>query len=220
MIKYSSLVNDSRVGDLTLDVLSFSAIKVASEGLCSVFCSIVSIGPVSMGAEGPASASTRVVVASTGSFAEAGVGALVNSKTASSTLAILLLLGVIAGVLDTFGNSGSGGGLRIFVNHADSSSSGYLADFSLASVGRFGTSIDLIFSCPITFGASADSPLAPAGPGYSGSAVEEIPSASFGTLAVSMYLGRCVKTLIFFPFGVAEMAKVAAFLFFPCFHEG
>jgi hypothetical protein len=32
--------------------------------------------------------------------------------------------------------------------------------------------------------------LAPTGTGYSGSTVEEVPSASFGTLAVSMYLGR------------------------------
>jgi hypothetical protein len=46
------------------------------------------------------------------------------------------------------------------------------------------------------------------------------PSASIGTLAVSMYLGRCVKTLIFLPFGVAEMAEAAAFLFFPYFRKG
>jgi hypothetical protein len=62
--------------------------------------------------------------------------------------------------------------------------------------------------------------LAQAGPRYSGSAAEEVASASFVTLVVSMYLGRCVKILIFFPFGVAEMAKVAAFHFFPCFREG
>jgi hypothetical protein len=92
--------------------------------------------------------------------------------------------------------------------------------FSFASAGRFGASADLAFSCPITFGTSTDSPLAPAGLGYSGSTAEEAPSACFGTLAVSMYLGRCVKTLIFLPFGVAEMAEVATFIFFPCFHEG
>jgi hypothetical protein len=49
-----------------------------------------------MGAEGPASTSTRVVAVSAAFFAEAGVGALVDSKTTSNTLAILLLLRVIA----------------------------------------------------------------------------------------------------------------------------
>jgi hypothetical protein len=39
-------------------------------------------------------------------------------------------------------------------------------------------------------------------------------------VAISIFLGRCVKTLIFLPFGTAEMAEVAVFLFFPCFHEG
>jgi hypothetical protein len=123
--------------------------------------------------------------------------------------------------LDTFGNSGSGGGLRIFGSLADSSSSGSSTVFSLASAGRFGASASSIFSCPAIFGTSADSSLALAGVGYSSSEAEEIPSTSFGTLAVSMYLGRCVKTLIFFPFSVAEMAEAAAsFLFFPCFREG
>jgi hypothetical protein len=56
--------------------------------------------------------------------------------------------------------------------------------------------------------------------GYLGSVAEEAPSASFGTLAVSMYLGRCVKTMIFLPFGVAGIAEVIAFLFFPYFCEG
>jgi hypothetical protein len=92
--------------------------------------------------------------------------------------------------------------------------------FSLASVGRFGTSTVLAFSCPIAFGTSAYSPLAAAGARYSNSIAEEVPSASFGTLGVSMYLGWCVKTLIFLSFGVAEMAEVAAFLFFPCFRKG
>jgi hypothetical protein len=154
------------------------------------------------------------------SFAGAGVHTLVDSKTASSTLAILLLLGVIAGALDTFGNSGSGGGLRIFGNPADSSSSGSSVVFSLASVGRFDAPADSALSCPITLGTSADSPLELTGARYPGSAVEDVHSASFGTLAVSMYLGWCVKTLIFLPFGAAEMAEVANFLFFPAFREG
>jgi hypothetical protein len=51
-------------------------------------------------------------------------------------------------------------------------------------------------------------------------AVEDVPSPSFDIVAVSMYLGRCIKTLIFSPFGTAGMAEVAAFLFFPYFHEG
>jgi hypothetical protein len=129
-------------------------------------------------------------------------------------------LGVIAGNLDTFGNSGSSGGLRIFGSPVDSSSSGSSTVFSLASIGRFGASADSAFSYPIAFGTSGDSPLAPSGAGYSGSAVEEVPSASFGTLAVSIYLGRWVKTLIFLPFGVEEMAEVAAFLFLSLLSRG
>jgi hypothetical protein len=99
----------------------------------------------------------------------------------------------------------------------------FLAIFSLVLVGRFGTSAISVFSysaITIGFGTSADSPLALAREGYSGSTAEEGPSASFGTLAVSMYLGQCVKTLTFFPFGVVEIAEAATFLFFPCFHEG
>jgi hypothetical protein len=54
----------------------------------------------------------------------------------------------------------------------------------------------------------------------SGSTAEEGPSASFDTLAVSMYLSRYVKTLTFFPFGVEEIVKATAFLFFHCFRKG
>jgi hypothetical protein len=67
-----------------------------------------------VGTEGPASGSARAVAASAVSFAGAGVDAHVDSRTTSSMLAILLLLEVIAGALDTFGNSGSAGGLKIF----------------------------------------------------------------------------------------------------------
>jgi hypothetical protein len=111
-----------------------------------------------MGTEGPASTSARVVAASAASFAEARVGALVESKIVSSTLPILLLLGVIAGALDTFCNSGSGGRLRIFGSPVDSSSSGSLTVFSLASLGRFGASAGSVLFCPVAFGTSADSP--------------------------------------------------------------
>jgi hypothetical protein len=170
-----------------------------------------------MGNEGPALVSTRTVAASVVSFAGAEVDALVYSKTASNTLAILLLLGVTAGTLDTFGNSGSGNGLKIFGSPIGSPSSGSSAAFPLASVECFGASANSVTEI---FGTSADSPLEMVGAGYPSSVVEDVPSASFGTVVVSMYLGWCVKTLIFLPFNVAEMAEVAAFLFFPCFHEG
>jgi hypothetical protein len=87
----------------------------------------------------------------------------------------------------------------------------------LASAAGFGASADPVAG---TFGTSADSSLEPARAGYPGSVVEDVPSTSFDIVAVSMYLGRCVNTLIFLPFSAAEMAEVAVFLFFPCFHEG
>jgi hypothetical protein len=111
----------------------------------------------------------------------------------SSTLAILLLLEVIAGALGTFGNFGSGGGLRIFCNLADSPSSSTSVIFSVASAECFSTLADSIFSCPIISGTSVDSPLEPVGVGYPGSTVEDVPSASFGTEAVSMYLAGVSK---------------------------
>jgi hypothetical protein len=169
-----------------------------------------------MGTEGPTSTSTRAIAASAASFVEAGVGALVDSKTTSNTLTILLLLGVVTGTLDTFGNSGSGSGLKIFGSPVGFSNSGSSTVFS-ASAGRFGAPADSALSYPITFETLADSPLELTGVRYPGSAVEDVPSASFDTLVVSMYLGRCVKTLIFLPFGATEMAEVAAFLFFPSF---
>jgi hypothetical protein len=142
--------------------------------------------------------------------------------TASKTLAILLLFRVAAGIFVIFGSPVSCDVLRNFGCLADLFGSGPSADF-LVSPGHFGTSTVSVSSCTIItigFGTSADSPLASAGVGNSGSIAEEVPSASFGTLSVSMYLGRCVKTLIFFPFGVAEMAEAAAFLFFLYFREG
>jgi hypothetical protein len=120
--------------------------------------------------------------------------------TVSSTLAILLLLGVVAGAFATFGNFASTVGLKISGSTITFSSSGFLAASSLAStgsaIGTFDSSICLA------------------------STVEDVPSPSFGTVAVSMYLGRCVRTLIFLPFGTTEMAEAAVFLVFPCFHEG
>jgi hypothetical protein len=121
MIKSNSSVDASGIGNSTfLGASSFSKTRAASKGPCSIFY-LVSTGPVSMGTKGPALASA--------SFAEAGVAALVDSRIASSTLAILLLLGVIAGALDTFDSSSSDGGLRIFGNLANSSGSGSSATF-------------------------------------------------------------------------------------------
>jgi hypothetical protein len=63
----------------------------------------------------------------------AGVNALVVSMIASSTLTILLVLGVVAGAFATFGNSALAGGLKISSSITAFFSSGSLAAFSLAS---------------------------------------------------------------------------------------
>jgi hypothetical protein len=69
-----------------------------------------------------------------------------------------------------------------------------------------------------TFGTVADSSaLQTAGGACFASTVEDAPSLIFGTMVVSMYLGRCIKTLIFLPFGTVKMAEAAVFLFFPAF---
>jgi hypothetical protein len=146
-----------------------------------------------VGTVGPASGLARTVAASAVYFAGAGVDALVDSMTASSTLAILLLLGLIAGVFDTFDNSSSDGGLKIFGGPAVSSRSSSSVAFPLASIACLGALADSIAE---TFGISADSLLEPAGAGCPGSVVEEVLSTSFSTVAVSMYLGRCVKTFL------------------------
>jgi hypothetical protein len=82
------------------------------------------------------------VAASTTFFVGAGVKAFLVSMIASSTLAILLLLGVVAGAFVTFGNSG----LRIFSIITVFSNSDSLATSSLAlagpTIGTFGTTID------------------------------------------------------------------------------
>jgi hypothetical protein len=136
---------------------------------------------------------------------------------ASSTLAILLL-GVIAGAFDTFGNSGSSGALKIFGGPTVSSRSGSSTAFPLASAVCFGASADPDAG---TFGTSADSlALRSTGAECPGSAIEDVPSPSFGTVVVSIYLGQCVKTLIFLPFGTTEIAEATFFFFFPCFREG
>jgi hypothetical protein len=121
MIKSNPSVGSSGVGDLIFSgVLYFSKIKVAPTGFA-----LVQVGS-------PASVISGDILASSNFFGmspslssfEAGVCTFVDSIIASSTLAILLLLGVIAGILDTFDNSGSGGGLRVFGCLADSFSFG------------------------------------------------------------------------------------------------
>jgi hypothetical protein len=125
---------------------------------------------------------------------------------ASSTLAILLLLGVVAGAFATFGNFASAGGLKISSGTIVSPSSGFLTAFSLALAAFFGVSTS---SAVGTFSKSI----------CLASAVEDVPLPNFGTMDVSIYLGRWVKTLIFLSFGTTEMVEAAFYLFFPCFCE-
>jgi hypothetical protein len=108
-----------------------------------------------VGTEGPASTSAQAVAASTTFFAGAGVNALVDSMTASSTLVILLLLRVITGAFDIFGNSGFAGGLKIFGSPTVSPIFGTVAIFSLASAPCFGDGRSRLFClssgrCPFT----------------------------------------------------------------------
>jgi hypothetical protein len=108
---------------------------------------------------------------------------------ASSTLAILLLLGVAAGIFDAFGSSVSHNELRAFSCSIAFFSSGPSAGFVLASIGAE----------------------------QLGSDTEEDPSIGLGTSAISMRLGRCVKTLTFFDLGVLEVAKHQCFFSFLAF---
>jgi hypothetical protein len=120
-----------------------------------------------------------------GASAEAGVDVFTVSIIASSTLAILLFLEVVARILDGFGSSIVHGGLSAF-------------------------------NCPAAFSSfdsSASSILASTDTKRLGSAIGATLSISFSTSAVSMRLGRRVKTLTFFVFDVLEVTEVAAFLF-------
>jgi hypothetical protein len=104
-----------RAGDLDFSgTLSFSSAIGA-----------VSKGPVSAGtSEGPTSAGALAMLATTVFLAsliyalrasvETGADVFTDSKTVSSTLAILLFLGVTAGTLDGFGNPIVLGGLNTF----------------------------------------------------------------------------------------------------------
>jgi hypothetical protein len=92
--------------------------------------------------------------------------------TVSSTLAILLLLGVVAGAFVTFGNSVSTGGLRIFGSSTVFSNSGSLASAD-PTIGAFDNTVE---------------PSASASAGAT-SIAEEVPSPNSGTTAVSIYHG-------------------------------
>jgi FtsZ-interacting cell division protein ZipA len=76
------------------------------------------------------------------------------------------------------------------------------------------------FSCSVvisSFGTSASFDLASAGIEQPGSVTRATLSLSFSTSAISIRLGRCVKTLTFFDLDTLEVAEVKVFLFFPCF---
>jgi hypothetical protein len=158
-------------GDLNfLEAPSFSRIIGAlSEGLASAGTP-----------EGPASEIVYAIPASSdffetlasvlGTSVVAGVYVFTDSITTSSTLAILLFIGVTAGMLDGFGSSVVQGGLSAF-------------------------SCSVIFS---SFGTSTGFDLASAGIERPVSVTVATLSLSFGTSVVSIRLGRCVKTLTFF----------------------
>jgi hypothetical protein len=186
-IKSSPSVGASGAGDLSFSgAFSFSLIRGAAPEGCT-----------SAGAEGPASKVACAIPASSNFFkaspsvsdAEAGVYTFTYSMTASSTLAILLLLRVAAGIFDALGSSVSRNGLK-----------------------AFGCS-DVVFSS----GSSTDSVPASAGAERHGSDMEEDPSIGLSTLAVSMRLGRCVKTLTFFGFAMLEIAEQQSFFSFLAF---
>jgi hypothetical protein len=161
-MNYNSLVGASGAGDLHFsEALSFSRIiGVLSEGLASaVVCTM--------------SASSdfyETLPSVLGASTEAGVDVFTDSITASSMLAILLFLGVVAGMLDGFCSSIVHGGLNAFNCSVAFSSFGSSAGFVLAS-----TDTERL-----------------------GSAIGVAPSISFVTSVVSMRLGQRLKTLTFF----------------------
>jgi hypothetical protein len=114
----------SGAGDLAFSTTSFStAILIFGNSYSALYS--VTAGSAPAGTKGPALVLARAVAASATFFVGAGVNALVVSITASSTLAILLLLGVVAGAFATFGNSASASGLKISGSAITFSSSGF-----------------------------------------------------------------------------------------------
>jgi hypothetical protein len=132
----SSLMGASGAGDLDFSgTLYFSkVISAVSEGLASA------------GAfEGPTSTGVWAMLASAvfleslacmlRASVEAGADVFMDSRTASSTLAIHLFLGVTATMLDGFGNPTAHGGLNTFNCSAVFSNFGSSAGFVLALTG-------------------------------------------------------------------------------------
>jgi hypothetical protein len=114
------------------ETLSFSKVTgAASEGLASAGVSegLASVGVWAMLASAVSLKSLACVPRAS---AEAGVDVFTDSITASSTLAILLFLGVAAGMLDGFGSSVAHGGLNAFSCYAIFSSFGSSIGFVLA----------------------------------------------------------------------------------------
>jgi hypothetical protein len=149
-------------------------------------------GLASVEDEGPASAAVCAMPASLDFFkaspfvsgTEAGVCTFGDSITVSSTVSILLLSGVAAGIFDTCGSSISYCGLRVF-----------------------GCSVNFFSS-----GSSACSSLDSRGAERLGSDAEEDSSTGFGISTVSARLGQCVKTFTFFDFDMLEIAEVTVSL--------
>ena len=114
-----------------------------------------------------------------------------GSKTASKTLAILLFLGVVVAVADSFGSAVT----STFGCSVAFSDSGYLTGSALASIGITGA---------ISVAGGVASAL----------------SISFDTSTVPMGFGLRVKTLTFLAFGALEDVEAATFLFPPCLRTG
>jgi hypothetical protein len=134
---------------------------------------------------------TSLVLLPKASTQEEG-GVFTDSRTASKTLSILRFLGVSV------------------------------------VIGSFGNIVAFIFGCSGTFSVtgsgslarSAVTPVGTIGMASIAGGVVSTFSLSFGTSAVSMRLGRRVKTLTFFDLDKLEDAEVKSFLFLPCFHVG
>jgi hypothetical protein len=113
-INYSSSVDALGAGDFSFfDTLSFpTSIGIAPRGHASVEVK----GPASEVACTIQSLPDFFKASPSESGAEAGVCTFTDSIIASSTLAILLIFGVIAGIFDAFGNSVARGGVTWLKN--------------------------------------------------------------------------------------------------------
>jgi hypothetical protein len=152
--------------------------------------------------EGPASAWIKEALALTASLASSifsleastvvGVGAFMDFKTASKTLAILIFLRVPVVVVDSYSSPVTTRWLSTFESSTVFFVSDSFTGFALASAGMEG----------------ADS-----GPKGIASAL----SISFGTTVIPISFGLRVRTLTLFGFGALEEVEGAIFLFPPFF---